>query len=183
MSVYISLLRGINVSGQKIIKMADLRALYQQLSFEQVQSYIQSGNVIFTSELNDFSRLAQDIKQAIWAHYQFDVPVFVLTPKTLINARENLPFKDIDVATEGSKVLLCFLSEVPSKAIELLTPYLKSNEHLRIMGKVLYLYCQEGYGRSKLTHHIIEKKLQLNATARNLKTVEKLITLSTKINN
>jgi uncharacterized protein (DUF1697 family) len=183
MSVYISLLRGINVAGQKIIKMADLRALYQQLALEQVQSYIQSGNVIFTSELNDCTRLAQDIKQAIWAHYQFDVSVFVLTPKTLQDARENLPFKDIDVASEGSKVLLCFLSEEPSNAIELLTPYLKSNERLRIIGKVLYLHCQDGYGRSKLTHHLIEKKLHLNATARNLKTVDKLIALSTKISN
>jgi uncharacterized protein (DUF1697 family) len=181
MTVYISLLRGINVSGQKIIKMADLRALYQQLSFKNVQSYIQSGNVIFNnddSEIADCQHIAKQINQAILAHYQFNVPVFVLTPEVLKSARAELPFKHIDVAADGSEVLLCFLSNVPSNSIELLTPYLKNNEHLRIIGKVLYLHCEDGYGRSKLTHANIEKKLQVNATARNLKTVDKLIALT-----
>tara|TARA_R110000787_G_scaffold177046_2_gene289097 strand:- start:1066 stop:1626 length:561 start_codon:yes stop_codon:yes gene_type:complete len=181
MTVYISLLRGINVAGQKVIKMADLRALYEKLSFENVQSYIQSGNVLFTSsstEVSNCSQHAEKIQRAICAHYQFQVPVFVLTPDTLQNARANLPFEHIDVAIDGSKVLLCFLSQTPSNSIELLTPYLKDNEHLAIIGEVLYLYCEEGYGRSKLSHATIEKKLQVNATSRNLKTIEKLIALA-----
>lgn len=179
--IYISLLRGINVAGQKIIKMADLRALYEKLSFENVQSYIQSGNVLFTSsstEVSDCSQHAEKIQQAIFAHYQFQVPVFVLTPDILQNARANLPFKDIDVAVDGSKVLLCFLSHTPSNSMALLTPYLNDNEHLAIIGNVLYLHCEAGYGRSKLSHATIEKKLQVNATSRNLKTVDKLIVLA-----
>jgi len=182
MTVFISLLRGINVAGQKIIKMADLRALYQQLPFKNVQSYIQSGNVIFTSdnhEVSDCLHLAQKINQAILAHYQFEVPVFVLTPEMLTSAREKLPFKHIDVALDGSKILLCFLSKKPINSIDLLTPYLKANEHLQLIGKVLYLHCEDGCGGTKLTHSNIEKKLQVSATARNLKTVDKLIALTT----
>ncbi len=180
MTVYISLLRGINVAGQKIIKMADLRAIYQQLSFEGVQSYIQSGNVIFNSDLQDYNLIEQKIKAAIFSHYQFQVPVFILSPTALKTARDNLPFSSIDVAEDGSKVLLCFLSELPSNSVDLLSPYLKSTEQLCIVDNVLYLHCQEGYGRSKLTHSIIEKKLQVSATSRNLKTVDKLIALAEK---
>lgn len=177
MAIYISLLRGINVSGKKIIKMADLRAIYQALQFDNVQSYIQSGNVVFHSQNDDCQHLEQQIKQAIFQHYQFDVPVFVLPPETLMNAKNNLPFKDVNVESEGSKILLCFLSRTPENSIDLLTPYLKSNEQLYITGNVLYLYCQDGFGKSKLTHSNIEKKLQVNATSRNLKTVDKLLTM------
>ena len=177
MAIYISLLRGINVSGKKIIKMADLRAIYQALQFDNVQSYIQSGNVVFHSPNDDCQHLEQQIKQVIFQHYQFDVPVFVLTPGTLMNAKNNLPFKDVNVESEGSKILLCFLSRTPENSIDLLTPYLKSNEQLYITGNVLYLYCQDGFGKSKLTHSNIEKKLQVNATSRNLKTVDKLLTM------
>ena len=175
MAIYISLLRGINVSGKKIIKMADLRAIYQALQFDDVQSYIQSGNVVFHSPKDDCQYLEQQIKQAIFQHYQFDVHVFVLTPETLMNAKNNLPFIDVNVESEGSKILLCFLSRTPENSIDLLTPYLKSNEQLYITGNVLYLYCQDGFGKSKLTHSNIEKKLQVSATARNLKTVNKLL--------
>ena len=178
MTVYISLLRGINVSGQKIIKMADLRSLYQSMSFQNVKSYIQSGNLVFNSDVNNQNQLATEISQAIFVHYQFDVPVFVLTLEALRSARQNLPFDDIDLDAEGSKVLLCFLSDLPSNADELLTPYLKSNERLAINGKVLYLHCPDGFGRTKLTHSNIERKLKLSATIRNLKTVDKVINLS-----
>lgn len=168
--------------------MADLKTLYQQLSFENIQSYIQSGNVIFNShdnEVSDCSQLAKKINQAIFAHYKFEVPVFVITPIDLQSARANLPFDNIDVAADGSKILLCFLSDFPNNTISnnpiaLLTPYLKKNEHLHIIGKVLYLHCEDGYGRSKLTHSNIERKLKVNATSRNLKTVDKLITLAAK---
>lgn len=177
MSTYISLLRGINVSGQNIIKMAKLRAIYQELQFSNVQSYIQSGNVIFNSESNNSLLLEKQIKQAIFDNFKFQVPVFVLTPEALLKAKNNLPFTELDVVSEGSKVLLCFLSSTPENSIDLLTPYLKNNEQLYIIDNVLYLYCQDGVGKSKLTHSNIEKKLQVNATARNLKTVNKLLSM------
>jgi uncharacterized protein (DUF1697 family) len=179
MAVYISLLRGINVSGHKIIKMVELRSLFQSLSFENVQSYIQSGNVIFTIDHHvTTEQLAKKINQTILAHYQFDVPVFILTLETLQSARENLPFEHVDVSVDGSKVLLFFLSDEVSNDIASLSPYLKGNEHLSVIGKVLYLHCEDGLGRSKLTIALIEKKLQISATARNLKTVDKLLKLS-----
>ncbi len=178
MAHYISLLRGINVAGKKLIKMADLRALYQQIALSNVQSYIQSGNLIFSAEENEPANIAEQINCAIFAQYQFDVPVFILTPGRLQNARNNLPFNDLDVDIEGRKVLLCFLSSVPTHSIELLTPYLKSNERIAIIDDVLYLHCHDGVGRSKLSHSHIEKKLQISATSRNLRTVDKLLAMA-----
>lgn len=178
MTHYISLLRGINVAGKKLIKMADLRALYQQIALNNVQSYIQSGNLLFTTAEDEPANIAKQINRAIFSQYKFDVPIFILTPERLQSARNNLPFNDIDVAKDGSKVLLCFLSSAPNHAIELLSPYLKSNERIAIIDDVLYLHCQDGFGRSKLSHSNIEKKLQVSATSRNLRTVDKLLTMA-----
>ncbi len=176
--VYISLLRGINVAGQKSIKMADLRAIYQSLSLNHVKSYIQSGNLVFHSDINNKPLLSEKITQAILTHYSFDVPVFILTPAELTSAHKKLPFQHIDLEQEASKILICFLSGVASNSSAILTPYLKDNEQLEIIDNVLYLYCQDGFGRSKLTHSNIEKKLNVNATVRNLKTINKLIELA-----
>mgnify|MGYP000645706307 CR=1 FL=1 len=71
MAVYISFLRGINVAGQKLIKMADLRSLYQTLAFKHVQSYIQSGNVIFSVDESDCTQLSEKINQAILSQFNF----------------------------------------------------------------------------------------------------------------
>jgi uncharacterized protein (DUF1697 family) len=178
MTLYISLLRGINVAGKKLIKMADLRALYQQIAFNNVQSYIQSGNLLFTTAESEPANIAEQISSAIFAQYKFDVPIFILTPERLQSARNSLPFNDIDVEKDGSKVLLCFLSSVPEHSIELLSPYLKSNERIAIIDDVLYLHCHDGYGRSKLSHSHIEKKLQVSATSRNLRTTDKLLAMA-----
>lgn len=179
MKTYITLLRGINVSGQKIIKMADLRQLYQTLSFEQVQSYIQSGNVIFSAPQSNEKDYTQLIKAAIHQHYGFEVSVTLITPSQLEYALSNIPFTDIDYQNDSSKVMLCFLSEdVSTQAIATLKPYLKENEQLAIKGNILYMYCPDGFGRTKLTLAVIERKLQLSGTGRNIKTLNKLLSLA-----
>lgn len=78
---YISLLRGINVSGQKKISMPDLKALYESLDLKNVKTYIQSGNVVFQSENSNTIILAEQIEKKILEKYQFDVPVIIRTPE------------------------------------------------------------------------------------------------------
>ncbi len=75
MHTFISMLRGINVSGQKSIKMIDLKALYESLGFSQVQTYIQSGNVVFEAEESDRQKVISAIQVAISKKYGFDVPI------------------------------------------------------------------------------------------------------------
>jgi uncharacterized protein (DUF1697 family) len=92
MKTYISLLRGINVSGQKLIRMDALRKLYEKLGFEDVRSYVQSGNVVFRGEDLDLYRLKQTITQEIKRAFDFEIPVIVMTIDDLKLTIDNNPF-------------------------------------------------------------------------------------------
>jgi len=178
MNTYISLLRGINVSGQKKVKMAELKSLYQSLHFENVHTYIQSGNVIFDSVLDDKS-LKTKIEVAIKQHFKFDVPVLMLTPEKLVNATENQPFSTLDIEQEASKIILFFLSEaICTEQESSLKTYLTNSEQLVLSNNVIYLYCPNGLGKSKLTNKLIETKFNLTSTARNIKTIKKVLLLA-----
>jgi len=85
MKTYIALLRGINVSGQKKIRMADLKAHLEELAWEGIQTYIQSGNIIFRSTDNNPGQLAQAIKQKLQDKYGFEVPTLVLASRKLMD--------------------------------------------------------------------------------------------------
>jgi len=100
---YISILRGINVSGQKKIKMADLTSLYELLSFRNVVTYIQSGNVIFDAETKDKAELKARIEETIEKRYKFHVPVEIRTNREIENIIKNSPFRSIDLVEDGSK--------------------------------------------------------------------------------
>jgi len=179
MNSFIALLRGINVGGNKKIKMLDLKALFQSLGFTDVVTYIQSGNVVFQSDQNSLTELQSNIEQSIKQTFGFDVPVQILTDKSLNEQVAQLPFKELNVEQHGSQVMLCFLSNMPdTEKLEKLTPYQTADEQVHLIKKVIYLYYPNGSGRSKLTNHVIEKIFKLNATTRNLKTATKLVTLS-----
>ena len=176
---YISILRGINVSGQKKIKMIDLKSLYKELGFQNVLTYIQSGNVIFDSIDKNKTDLKEKIENAIEVNYKFHVPVEIRTNREMSKIIENCPFGSIDLVESGTKVLLSFLSSNPSKAnVNDVLKHVVSPEQLVIKGKEAYLYCPNGYGKSKLSNNFLEKKLGVKATTRNWKSVHKLYELS-----
>lgn len=177
--IYISILRGINVSGQKRIKMVDLKALYEAQGFEGVSTYIQSGNVIFESTETDKKKIRKILERAIEEKYKFHVPVDLRTSKELKRVVENCPYEEVKVEENGTKVLVTFLkSAPPNQKQDLLLGYVKSPERLSIQGSEVYLYCPNGYGKSKLSNTLIESKLGMSATTRNWKSVKKLYELS-----
>lgn len=176
MATYISILRGINVSGQKLIKMADLKQHYEAIGFTEVQTYIQSGNVIFSSS-EKVDKLSQLISQKIKEVYDFDVPVLVLTKEELISARENNPYLKKGEPIE--QLLITFLEKPPSQErIEAIDKARYLPDEFSIDNKRVYLNIVGGYGKSKLSNNLFESKLKIAATTRNLKTVNKLIELS-----
>ncbi len=176
---YISILRGINVSGQKAIKMADLKALYEAQGFASVTTYIQSGNVIFESKGVNKKDLRKTIEKAIAGKYTFHVPVDIRTNQELEQIVKNCPYEEARAEENGTKVLVTFLQSIPSsQKQELLLEYVKSPERLTIRGSEVYLYCPNGYGKSKLTNTFIENRLGISATTRNWKSVKKLHELS-----
>lgn len=176
---YITLLRGINVSGQKKIKMLDLKSLYESLGFRNVVTYIQSGNVIFESNDKNKTDLKTKIEGAIDRKYKFRVPVEIRTKLEFENIIKNNPFGPVDMVDEGTKVLVTFLRSKPNKVkVSNILKYVVSPEKLVVKGKEVYLYCPNGYGKSKLSNTFLENKLGVEATTRNWKSVHKLYELS-----
>ena len=175
----ISILRGINVSGQKKIKMADLKCLYENLGFTNVVTYIQSGNVIFDSEISAKKTLKQLIEKQISLEYGFDVPVIIRTHLDFKQIIADCPFGEFNLFEDGTKVLLTLLADTPkAENIARLMTYVKAPEQLTVKDQHVYLHCPNGYGRSKLSNVFIENKLKVQATTRNWKTVHKLFELS-----
>ncbi len=176
---YISLLRGINVSGQKKVVMSDLKTLYEALGFQNVVTYIQSGNVIFEATSKSKTNVKDHIEQAIKKNYSFHVPVEIRTKSELEAITENIPFRSINVSEDGTKVLVTFLSRRPTAVkVGELQQYVVAPEKLVVKGTEVYLYCPNGYGTSKLSNNFLEQKLGVEATTRNWKSVLKLYDLS-----
>ncbi len=175
---YIALLRGINVSGQKIILMKELKEQFEKAKFLNVITYIQSGNIVFDFQPTDSKKLESKIGKLIKKRYGFDVPVMVLTARELkkISKSNNYIIKDKE---DISKLHLTLLSENPAKEeIDYLMKFESGSDKYYIKGKEIYLFCPDGYGKTKLTNNFLEKKLLVKATTRNWKTVIKLIELS-----
>ncbi len=112
MKTYIALLRGINVSGQKKIRMADLKAHLEELGWEGIHTYIQSGNIVFRSTDGNPGQLAQKIKQKLQDKYGFEVPTLVLDPRELMHIIRNNPFTR-DPGTAEDRLYVTFLFDTP----------------------------------------------------------------------
>ena len=175
MQTYIALLRGINVGGHKKVPMAELRELLTNSKLKNVQTYIQSGNVVFQSSNKDSKNLEKGIQKSILDHFEFEVPVLVKKREELSAIYNNCPFSE-EKKEESYFVLL---SEFPDKdlVLEASLKIYPDDEYI-IKNNCIYLFCAKGYGRSKFNLNYFEKKLNVNATARNYKTMVKLLSLS-----
>lgn len=169
MPVYISILRGINVGGHKMIKMDALRSMYEHLGFTNVKTYIQSGNVIFTSLEIPLPELSNLIILKIQETFGFDVPVLVLSQSEIKVIIQNNPFiinKDVQ------SLHVTFLSDIPQQAdIDAITGGNYGNDEFAVSGRAVYLFCPGPYHATKLSNTFFEKKLRVSATTRNWKTV------------
>jgi len=174
----IAILRGINVSGKRRILMADLKSMFKDMGFSNISTYIQSGNVIFDSkEGSDNLELSRKIESAIAKKFDFNVPVIIRTPKELELIINKNPFYKDDI--EITHLHLTFLNEKPTKENqELIETYHFEPDKFVIDGKDVFIYCAEKYHQSKLINNFFEKKLKMNTTTRNWKTVLKLCELS-----
>ncbi len=176
--IYIALLRGINVSGQKKILMSDLKIMFENLGFSNVKTYIQSGNVIFSSEETNTGEIAKKIEEKIKVQYGFDVPVLILTGEEIKNALAINPYlKEVEILETQNlaRFYVTFLSEVSEqKHLDKIDASLYAPDRFTIMGKNIYLHVVNGYGETKLSNNFFESKLKVKATTRNWKTVQTL---------
>lgn len=178
MKTFVALLRGINVSGQKLIKMELLRKVLAGSGFKNIQTYIQSGNVVFQSDEDDVLVLEQQISALIMKHFGFEVPVVVVTLKELEFVSANNQFAS-ETMPDDTQPYVAFLSEIPAESnMELLKSIDFGADRLIPIDRYLYLRYEHGAGTTKLTNVIIENKLKVRATSRNWKTVHKLIEMA-----
>jgi uncharacterized protein (DUF1697 family) len=171
MTLYIALLRGINVGGHKVIKMADLKRVFESIGLKQVKTYIQSGNIVFESE-EDINFLKDRIQSEIKNEFDFDVPVMLRTYGEFINIIKQCPY-EVHSLLEGESVHVAFLANVLSEeeSSQLLT-FKSELEDCYIDEKVAYLFFKNSIRNSKLMNQF--QKLHTPATVRNWRTVNKL---------
>ena len=175
MATYISILRGINVSGQRMIKMDALKQLYERLGLGQVKTYVQSGNVVFWAE----GRTQRDLEQSISAHilqeFGYEVPALVFIAEDFRAIAEENPFLR-EPARDAAFLHVTFLTAPPYRdGWEAVVSKKAEGEELALTDRAVYLFCPHGYGRTKLTNGFIESKLKVGATTRNWKTVTELV--------
>lgn len=174
MITYITLLRGINVSGKKKIKMADLRSHLEELNFKNIKTYIQSGNILFKSTETSLSTLEKQVKDKIQEKYGFDVPVMVKQAIDFQRVIDNNPFAK-DESNDIKCMHITFLGSLPTQEqVDHLATYSYPSEEYVLENQDIYYYAPNGYGRAKMNNNFFEKKLKVSATTRNWRTVNKL---------
>jgi uncharacterized protein (DUF1697 family) len=174
METYIALLRGINVSGKNIIKMEALRLILETSNFKNIKTYIQSGNIIFETKRTSLNKLEEVITSLIKINFDFEVPVFVIKVADLQDVINKSPFQD----SFTEKLHITFLHGVPNKNnIQKISGDF-GDDLFKIIDNVVYIYCPNGYGNTKLHNTYLEKKLALKATTRNWKTCNTLLNMA-----
>ena len=173
MQTYIALFRGVNVGGSNMLPMKSLKTLIEACGCADVQTYIQSGNVVFRSAAPDAVRLAKRLGAAVLKGHGFEPRVLVLTREDLERAANANPFPE--AAANPKSVHLFFLAEKPKQPdVKALEDVKTRTERFALKDRVFYLHTPDGFGTSKLAGRA-EKLLGVAATARNWRTVTVLL--------
>jgi uncharacterized protein (DUF1697 family) len=181
MAVIISMLRGVNVGGHNKIKMDVLRGLYESLGLRDVQTYVQSGNVVFRTKERNLGALGNKIENAIERSFGFRPAVIVRTPSELREVIARNPFAKRR-GIEPSKLLVTFLASRPAaEALEQVLKIKAEPVELHIDGREVYIYFPDGVGRPKLSWVTVEKKLKTSGTGRNWNSVTKLLEMAERL--
>jgi uncharacterized protein (DUF1697 family) len=161
--------------------MEDLRALSGDLGFLDVETYVQSGNIVFQSSLENPNIISKRLGAKIIESFGFEVPVIVRTLEGMRDVISNNPFLK-ENGIDSSKLHVTFLSEIVQKtSLEKLAELSTSPDRFYPAPREIYIYCPLGYGRTKLSNVGVEKALSVMATTRNWKTTNKLLEMVSKI--
>jgi uncharacterized protein (DUF1697 family) len=173
---YVAFLNGINVSGQNLITMDELREHFSIPGFYNISTYTQSGNVLFESAENNESVLRKVIEDQLGSRLGYSVTAIVRKFDDISNVIKNNPFDTIKTE-EKSKLYVTFLSDIPPFDLRgSLGVYSNDAEYARVVNREVYVFSYN-YGKTCFSNSFIEKKLGVNATTRNWATVNKIAEL------
>jgi len=179
-TAFIALLRGINVGGHHKIPMAELRSVCARLGWVDVQTYIQSGNVVFTSVAKP-ALLEAELEKAIERRFKMSIPVIVRPAASWASYIEGNPFTE--VGGNEPKLLHLALAKLPPKpdAVDALRERAAGGERIERTGEALWIHFGEGVARSKLSPAVLDRLVGSPVTARNWRTVLKLGELAARL--
>lgn len=181
MTTYIALLRGINVGGKNIIRMAELKKSFEDTGLSEVKTYIQSGNVLFKSN-KEHKELKEIIEHKIKTSFGFPVAVVLRTADEMEKIISNCPFsmeeiREAESSTDTECLYVSLLNKIPlSKNIDIFNNYRSESDDYRIVGRDVFLLFRHSIRNSKLAGNL--NKLDASATVRNWKTLNKLVELA-----
>ncbi len=168
MPKYIAFLRAINV-GRRVVKMDRLRGLFEALGFQNVETFIASGQVMFETRATDMARLEARIEQQLLAGLGYHVDTFIRTPAELARIAQR-------VQPNGRTLYVCFTRATPPRAVrEKLSSYRNDVDDFEVHGREVYWLCEKNLSESKFSGALLEKILGGPATARNLNTINRLV--------
>ncbi|KQZ13178.1 hypothetical protein ASD44_03155 [Mesorhizobium sp. Root554] len=168
-TVFVALFSGINVGGNRIVKMADLRAFFEELGFTRVATYIQSGNVVFRAAGKDAAALAKQLEAAFEKRWGFHSRIMVRDAQWLADLVRQKPYPE--EAGDHKKLHAYVLEREPTASeIEPLAEKCAGPERFEVKGDVLYLHAPDGVGKSVFAN-LLPRVLKVPVTARNWRTV------------
>lgn len=173
---YVALMRGINVGGKNRLPMAELRAVFEEVGCTNVQTYIQSGNVLFEAGAGA-RQLPGTVAQIIESRFGYRVPVVLREAAALSALADNNPF--LTPGQDTKKLHLMFLADEPDRErAAALDPNRYAPDAFHLRGKEVYLYFPNGTARSKLNTAYFDRALATVGTVRNWNTLNRLIELA-----
>jgi uncharacterized protein (DUF1697 family) len=170
----VSMLRGINVSGHRLIRMDRLKSLYADLGFKNPRTYLQSGNVVFETAKTAVRAQGQVIERRILRDCGFDVPVAVRTGEEMAAALSSNPLARRPGVDTRFLHATFLIDPVGDASLEGVSLPLGAGEAAVLRGEIVFVYCPNGYGISKINNSFFERKLGVRATTRNWQTVTAL---------
>jgi uncharacterized protein (DUF1697 family) len=175
---YVALLRGVNVGGRALVAMSDLRTMLAELGFDDVQSLLQSGNLVFRGGARKPEQLETSLAGEIERRCGLRVDVMIRTAAEWAATIERNPYAD-EASRDPARLIVLFLkAAVKPSDVAALQSVIKGRETVRGTGRELYAYYPDGQGTSKFTIAIIEKTLRTRTTGRNWNTVLKIAALA-----
>jgi len=178
MPTIIAMLRGVNLGGHKLVKMEALRALCDSLQCRNTQTYVQSGNVVFSTKEKNLSKLTRRIEDGIEKSFGFRAAVIVRTPDEMRKAIAANPFAKREL--HPSKVIVVFLAdELTAETRNQLEAIKVGAEEVKAHAREIYIYYPDGMGKSKFPA-AMERVLKKTGTARNWNSVTKLMEMAEK---
>lgn len=175
MPKFIAFLRAINVGGH-VVKMDQLRQLFEALGFANVETFIASGNVIFDAKSKDTNALQQKIEKHLHQALGYEVTTFLRTLAELDQIANHRPFVESEMDRPGNTLYIGFIADTPAKAVAQKVEALTTDvDELKVAGREVYWLLHTAFSDSKLSGGILERTLGTKATFRNINTVRRIL--------